>query len=300
MAPRMYNAGAACALAQVGLLKTAEYDDVPLLIAGGAAAGTPFLGLIGEKPLRHTPSINPAIPHAQSLEELAKGMKPGDVLVTTTPGPGFYKTPQTTVTGAPFHHVVPVVDVDPVTKRPRVLIESDALYDYPTKSPKTGPRAQPWDAAEALQKKYPEVIHLRPTEPLSPEQLEKMRKDLVARAKRPYSTGQAVKNWLYDIFVPKLSKKPGVICQGSVCSTAPAQALYEATGRRVVGNKPVARLLPVDYVRSPLFEPVAAHMPSGGIGPKSRLIRRLGSRAGLALLLGTSAMLGAEALTHRS
>jgi hypothetical protein len=305
MRRRYYNAGATCALARLGLIKTAKDDGsgtLPALAAGGAIAATPFLGMIGEQPLRHDPIHNLDIPRVDSLEELSKRMQPGDVLVTARPGTAdIAKTPQVATTGSRMHHVVPVVGTHPKTGRPQVLINSDLLYDYSHGKPRPNLMEDALDAARTLEKRYPEAVILRPNKPLSASDIARIREGLTLRAKDPFSMRQAVKNWLTDMFVPKV-KGLGLgqqVCRGSICATAPAQVLHETAGLRVHPTKPAHGLLPADFLRSDAFTPIAAHIKPGRMGPKALKALRFGSRAGLGLLMGGGVALGLKKLLEK-
>jgi len=53
---------------------------------------------------------------------------------------------------------------------------------------------------------------------------------------------------------------PQVICQGNVCSTMPAQAMKEVTGRGIVPGKAAPDVFPTDFLRSQQFELVGSKL----------------------------------------
>lgn len=281
-----YKLGVQSVLQRLGLQKD-EGAPLPAAAAGAIAAGTPFLGLIGEKPLLHDPFQNPNIPRAASLQELAGQMKPGDVLVSTRPGMNFWKAPQLFSGGSELYHTVPVVDAP--HGKPRVYIESDALYDYQSKQPRRSARAEPWDAERALRKKYPEAVVLRPNDPLTEDQLNAIRENMRLRARRRYDIPRSFKNWFRDIFLPKIETLPGKrVCKGDICSTLPLQARHEVTGFDLgVGKKP-KNVLPADWLRSTNVTPVSAYVDPTikHLSPRVLKALRLSGRAALGAGLG--------------
>jgi hypothetical protein len=273
--PRHYADGGQRALFVLGLTKEAG-DDVWETAAPATAAGVgailPFLGDIGQPAIKHDPILNPNIPRVKSYAELERKLKPGDILLTTKPKQlDPYKLPQVFNTGSEFYHVVPVVS-GPTKGEVRVWVDNDALWDYE----KDKPRAGGPKPLYKMERRFPEVVALRPKEGLNPKQLKQFETYLADAAKKPYNTTQAITNWLRDVFLPKktpnikdLSK---VVCQHGICSTVPASARAVSGATPVIAKKIPKHTLPPDFLRSDLFEPVAARVKTRR--PSARLVPR--------------------------
>lgn len=271
---------------------------VPGLLAGGAVAGSPFLGLIGQKRIIHDPYHNPDI-RRTSLEELERLARPGDVILTNKRKGTGWKTVQMPQESE-FYHAQPVI----ARRGGQALTESAGGLGY--EQFENMSRKQLYrdyirglkDAARG--EHYSDVLLMRPKTKLTPAQQKAFEDAAVERAKKPYAKGRAMTNWLKDIFLPKIrggeSKIPaGYTCSGDVCSTLPANAYAAATGKTPFKGKMPGDIMPADYLREgSAYEPVAAHLSYKGLTPGQLRSRGLLARGGLGLGLGAATYAGVQ------
>jgi hypothetical protein len=237
------------------------------------------MGMIGESKLVNDPNEYPDVKRF-SKEEILAAARPGDIFAVSKPGweNAIGKIPQVLTTGSEFYHVEPVVD-----KRGKnvATIEVSADGIAPTNTPPL-----PY-GTETIKKKMSKYIEqgdlalLRPKFDFTPEQKEKYLDRIKELSPRPYDDAGAVSTWLNDIFVPKPLRRftSNKTNDSNICSTFPAQALFEATGRRVQQDVSPNRTLPVDYLRdNSSYELVGATDPQEEKVLKNPLATRLASR----------------------
>lgn len=265
----------------------------------GAAAGAPFLGMIGQKPIVHDPLASPNVHTTHDIEELRRAAQPGDVLVSTRGAFSPYKAPQAFISGTDYYHAEPVVGKHEGKAH---SMTSGSLYNNPEMAGK-----EPMEAlnrgvpvASAPQEHIPSsilegdnVTLMRPKTPLTPEQHAAFLEDFAKRTTAPYSSETAIGSWLKDIFVPKnlkVTHDPTKECAGDICSTAVAKAYEKATGTPAVPFKSTASTMPADLLREgSAFEPVMHHInPANQALIKNRLPAQLAARG--ALGLGTAGL----------
>jgi len=141
---------------------------------------------------------------------------------------------------------------------------------------------------------YRDAVLMRPETPLTPKQKRVLQERIVERARQPYKTQQGVRGFLKDVFLPRTGVGPGkMVCEGNVCSTLPAQATYEATGRNVgeaFGKKP-SEMLTADYLREGSgYKPVAARIASKPLSPATLKRLNIAGRGALGGALGLGAI----------
>lgn len=254
------------------------------LMAGAAAS--PFMGLIGQKPIIHDPFSNTKIPRTQSMSELARQARPGDVLVTTKPTGSIWKQFMSPMTGSEFYHAQPVIGkknrlgttLEAGEYAPRIF-KNHTLKDILNVEADTIP--------EAMRGNYPDVMLMRPRTPLTPEQTQRFVRESLQRGRQRYSTGQAVSGWLKDLFVPKIpgleNTKNRPVCEGAMCSSLPAMG-YNSIGKSVISGKAPHSVMPTDFLRSEEFEPVIARLSRepGAMKKVTPYLARAGIGAALA------------------
>lgn len=302
-----YGQGVSKALRWLGLQDSPEESHLGRNIAMGAAATTPFLGLIGQQRLRHNPLLNPDIRRG-SLEELARRARAGDVVVTGKGG-----SPVTSLTGNELWHAEPVlgrrggkgIGVSGGELTPRQLRlagelhpERAAHYEELAKAIEKDPR-QLEKHIEPLDKRLRGVqqdrlVLLRPKKELSPAQIEKLRRVGYSEAIKPYQIRRAFSTQLKDWFLPKipgLERLGRTQCSGNICMT-PAAHGFESVhgGTPVVPGKAAKDVISSDFLRSKHYEPVMAHIDEAAAKNYGKLHRlgSLGTRAALGLGLAGS------------
>jgi hypothetical protein len=257
--PDMYKLGVSSALARLGLTQPEEESHLGRNIAMGAAAGLPFLGLIGQKKLLHDPLRTPeqfeGVRRYKTLRGLEHAVGPGDILVAGNPGWEGWKAVQSPTTGSHFYHA----DIAPSQGK---YMPAGELYST---RPERMERRRGWSPREAFRRAgrlrdypYEDVVVLRPRQALTPEQVKRLREIIKEQALRPYEASVGAQSVARDVFVPQTVGKanPGpVVCKGNVCSTMPARA-YEELGMPLL-SKPGQRVTAADLLRSELLEPVA-------------------------------------------
>lgn len=266
----------------------------------GAAAGAPFLGMIGQKPIKYDPLASPNVHTTHDIDELRRAARPGDVLVSTRGAFSPYKAPQAFISGTDYYHAEPVVAKHKGVAR---SMTSGSLYKNPDIIEGTNP-------LEAFKKSVPvagvetehipssilagdNVTLMRPKVPLTPEQNKAFLEHFAKTTTAPYSSETAIGSWLKDIFVPKNLKvehNPASECAGDICSTAVAKAYEKATGKPAVHFKTTAETMPADLLREgSAFAPVMHHInPANKSLITHRLPAQLAARA--ALGLGTAGL----------
>jgi hypothetical protein len=280
-----HKLGANRALQALGLSPQPE-DHTLRNVGIAAGAGAPFLGLIGRQQIKHDPFFNQNISR-MSMEELERAARPGDILLTTDPAKGIIPKAQAGITGSEFYHAQPVVG-----RRGGVgtTLTAGELAEGFEGVSRRGILRELDPISESI-KKYRDAVLLRPTEPLTAEQLAKLQDEIIARAKTPYAPKRGLTTMLRELFVPKI---PGaenfgrVVCQGDVCSTLPAQSM-QAIERNLLEGKPAKGLITSDYLRSKALEPVGAHLGGAPMMSAKALSRaKWLTRGGLGLgLAGT-------------
>lgn len=253
----MSKQGARACLIKLGL--ESESSDIdPRLVAAGLAAPTPFLGMIGQKPIIHDPATNPNIPRFESARDIEHLVRPGDVLITGKDEPSIWRGFSEPFSGSALYHAETVGRNR--TGHPTHV--GNEMFN----SPRWTNASDDELARNALRIRnmarghYPDFVVLRPknlggnTEPVM--------QDVLARSKRKYDLDTALGAWLHDIFVPKtkLTQKirPEVICEGNICSTIPSMALKSKANIDVIPGTPASLTMPADFLRSTEFEPIAA------------------------------------------
>lgn len=253
--------------------------------AVAAAGAAPFAGMIGQEKIKHDPHTNKNIRRFSTMDELARNARPGDVIITSKPK-SIWKSTQSPFSGSQFYHAQPVVG----QRGGRGTTASAGNYGknyYKSLSQKNFASELETIGREMKSEKYKDVVLLRPKTPLKGKELKTFVSQNLDRARTQYDTTGAIKSWAKDIFMPKiiphgmLKKEKGVtaikyvkmkdpntgkmakrplLCKGNVCSTMPAQAMEEATGRRVVRGKHSKDVMPADFLRSSEYEPVGARV----------------------------------------
>lgn len=268
-------------------------------LAVGAAAASPFAGMIGQGKVLHDPHLDASIPRHRNLEELGEIAQPGDVLMTTKPKGSFWKKFIQPVTGSDFYHVQPIVDYSGGEGR---TIDNNEFRDPSyRKKPNDFIRTELNTLPDLHDREdYKDMFLLRPNKPLSPAEVDTFRNEAITRGRNHYDSPGAIKSYLRDLFVPKVGGPDTTVrpaCKGDICSTTPAQALA-ATGRHVVPGKAPHQVFPADYLRSDQFHPVGAYVTHGGPSSRYRRLAPLMLRAGMGAGLGgaTYAVSGDPAL----
>ncbi len=280
---------------RVAAAQAPEEDHTVRNVAMGVAAASPFGGLIGRKPIIHDPLQGAVGENYASYSDLAKAGKPGDILLMSKAKGSVFKNVIDPGGGSQFYHAQPVVG----RKRGRGTTYSAG--DQADISWKTEAAADPkWRGRDYASRiddyvkgpvyNYSDGVLLRPKKPMSKGTQAKYLNALDARVPRDYDGVQGFKAWMRDMFIPKIKgisdRRPDTICEGNVCSTMPAMAYHEATGRRVVPNVAAQDTMPVDYLRAQDYELVGSY-----VTPETRALQNKWTRkvAPLALRAGIGA-----------
>lgn len=266
----------------------APEDHTVRNVAMGVAAASPFGGLIGRKPIIHDPLQGAVGENYASYSDLAKAARPGDILLTSKAKGSVFKNVIDPGGGSQFYHAQPVVT------RSRNKGTTYSAGDFIGDTLEDGrPRDRAFrvdDYVKGPETNYSDGVLLRPKKPLDKKTQKAYLDALDARVLRPYDSMHGVRSWLRDMFVPKIKgvtdRRPDTICEGNVCSTMPAQAYHETTGRRVVPNVAAQDTMPVDYLRSQDYELVGSH-----VTPETRALQNKWGRkvAPVALRAGIGA-----------
>lgn len=281
------------------IVKIADIDTQDAIVGG--AAVSPFLGMIGQQRLKHDPLRNKNVKR-MSLDDLARQAQPGDVVLTSKPK-SLWKTFQAPFQGSEFYHAQPIVG------RRGGRGTTASAGNYRDKYYRKQNYKDFLDEVETLgnemkAEKYKDAIIMRPKKKMSPAEHKKFIEQSLDRVRTDYDMDRAKSSWLRDLFVPKVKpfdrgksskiKYKGnvpVSCEGNICSTVPAQAYSEATGRNIV-RKPGSHTLPTDYLRSNEYVPVGAHISDAA--QKARRIQPYLARGAM----GAGLAGGAYALTE--
>lgn len=281
---QLYKLGARTLRQRLGLQE--PEDHTVRNVAMGAAAASPFMGLIGQKPITKDPHLDPSI-RRTTLRELSELAKPGDVVVSSEPHWSGWKLFQTPVTGTEFYHAFPVVGQ---RQGQGTGVTAGELHDPKRKKPltTTGAKRQLEELrSDMMRQKYRDVMLMRPDQPLTPEQIKAFQDEAVRRAQTKYAPSRGVRALLRDIFVPKIKGLENVspLCEGNVCSTLPSQTHKAVTGADLVPGKPAKSVLTADYLREGSgLKPIAAHVSSTPrFSPRAMRALGLGLRGGLGL-----------------
>ena len=284
------------------LQKCAEEGDGldPLALGvGGAVGATPLLGLIGQKKLQFDPFRDKSIPRMTSYD-LSRAAKPGDVLVTSKPGGSGFKILQYPL-GSEFYHAQPVVS----TRGGHGTTVTAGQLDLPEYRKMKTKALLPYmqDVKAALRADhYRDAILMRPDRALSPAEIEQFKEIATRRATAPYTASKAVRGWIKEVLLPKIKgvtdkAPPGMkmVCSGDVCSTLPAQTMWEVRKQNIHKGKLPYDIMPTDYLREGSgYSPVGAKITSPRLSPKKLRAIQIASRLGLGLGLGAGAYSVAE------
>lgn len=298
----MYNSfyiyGRQQALERVGLEKhsAATNNDESGISTGqgvamGAAAAAPFAGLIGQKPLIHDPHLSNVGERYKTVDDLARAAQSGDVLVTTKPNFSMWKQTMTPLTGTDFYHAQPVIG-----RRGGQGVSASAgeFHDPSYKGAPLKNIVADSDKIPGMATDYSDYVLLRPKD-VNKQEIKQIAQNSGKRLTREYDMFNAMRAWAHDLFVPKIpgveNLKGNTVCEGNVCSTLPAQALKEVTGKDVVPGKPAKFVMPADFLRSDKYDLIGAHLPNKGPSTFNRKILPYASRAalGAGLAAGTYA-----------
>lgn len=248
-----------------------EGSNLARNVAVGSLAAAPFAGMIGQKSLKHDPTLGHAAGQRyKDLEELSRNARPGDVLALGKPEGGFFKHMIAPVAGSDFYHVQPVFGQETHNGITRGLTSNTgALSDYDLPHKKRIRNMQedaPWVGGDLEKHKYHDVVLMRPKQKLTPAQQKVFNEQAMIRSAQPYDTTKAVSNWLKDLLVPKIKgvtdrgQQLAGECEGNICSTVTSQPFHQATGKSVVPGKAAQDVMPADFLRSDEFEPVGHHL----------------------------------------
>lgn len=294
MAPRLYNAGVACALADLGLSKTAalpSFSDVTgedhtlrnALV--GAAGVSPFLGLIGQRGFKTSP-YHGAVAPQMDVHKLMMEAMPGDIILTREAKPTLFRQIHEAVTGSPLHHVEPVIGKKDVYYGTTADVAEHATPAGQLESAAEQRARAATIGERAHQKGYKDITLLRPKTPVDVEALANR---AMLESRKPYSITGALSGTLKDVFVPKIPgvTDRGLVCRGNTCATLTGEALRAGTGARVpvVPGKTVSELLPADFLRSGQFELVGHTSPLS-----AEAMQQLGRKATRRALLTRGAL----------
>ena len=99
------NRGCIDTFVKLGIALNAK--SIAPIVAGAVAMGSPFLGLIGQRPLPQDPSRNKNIPE-MTFEELARNARVGDIILTSK-APGTFGKALQLARGSEYHHSQPII-----------------------------------------------------------------------------------------------------------------------------------------------------------------------------------------------
>lgn len=259
------------------------------MLTGAAVAGSPFLGLIGQKPIIHDPYQNKNIKR-MNWDQLQRAARPGDMILTNKRQGTGWKTTQTPQ-GSEFYHAQPVV-----ARRGGRGLSASAGENVYSELRNLSPK-QLLDYTRniktlARENHYSDVMLMRPDTPLTSAQQKAFGEEALKRSRNPYDKIRAGTAWLKDIFLPKIGPgstdiPKGYQCKNDVCSTLPANAYAKATGKSPFPGKLPGDILPADYLREGSgYRPVGARLSYEGISPERMRMRNLGMRGGIGAGLG--------------
>lgn len=298
MSSSWYKYGREGALSALGL----EEDNTLRNVAVGGAAASPFLGLIGQRRLRHDPHLGakPALGQ-MDIHKLMMEAQPGDIVAYSLPKGGkrgIYPQLFEALLGTPYHHTEAVVGkhegIFGKSIAPGQELTGDVTSSVPEQVARTKTIGQ-----HAAEGGYRDAILLRPKQfmgtggQMTPE-VQRFVNQAIITAREPFVLPRGIKGVLRDLFVPKIpgltdrgkTRAMGDAYKGLVCSTGSCEALAAGLGERspVVPGKGAREVLPPDFLRSSNLN-LIAHAPGSEplsrFGRYKRLARNLGVRAGL-------------------
>lgn len=267
--------------------------------AVGAAALSPFAGLIGRQKMRHDPLQGAQGVEYKDLRSLSRAAQTGDVLLTSKPSGSLFKSVITPAGGSQFYHAQPVtgtMDGHGYTLSAGDLAGQDIK---PSQAKHWDTRIDKYFKQPSVQ--YSDAVLLRPKTPMTKEQIKALQTEYGKRVVRDYDNTKALSTFARELFVPKLDSlarlRPETVCEGNVCSTLPAMAHQEATGKRVVPGKASQDIFPTDFLRSSEYELVGSHVTPETRALEGTLRRKLAPwllRAGLGTALGAGTYAATE------
>lgn len=257
--------------------------------AMGAAAVSPFMGMIGQKRVLHDPHTNTNIARG-SHAQLMSAARPGDVFVYADRDGSVWRTAGR-ATGSDFFHTMPVVQGRGASAKNIISGEFDHDPALRARMQQGGQSAVSKNL-DSLKKSFkevgnPDMVLLRPKQPLTPQQQKAFAAQAMERGAQKYSPSKGVSAFLHELFMPKVfggGGKPAPVCEGDMCSTLVSESMNSA-GRKVVDNKASRHVMPVDLLRSEQYAPVMARVQGKAPGRFARAmpwVARAGIGAGLA------------------
>lgn len=286
------------------LLRTDDLDDQARaqkhrLMATGAAGALPFAGMIGQKKIIHDPMQGAKGKKYRTMQDLSRAARTGDVILTTKPEGSFFKNLIAPISGSEFYHAQPVVG-----QRAGSGLSYDTghaineLEDVGTKRQQVKElRKNAPSVAKSVRGNYPDVMLLRPKKQLTARQAKVYQDEALLRSAGIYDTPKAISSWVKEVMVPKIhgvtDRGPQTICEGNICSTAPAMAMHKATGTEVVPGKRAQDVFPSDYLRSENYELVGHRLQNASRyarkGKLNRVLTPIATRGAMgATLAGTT------------
>lgn len=251
------------------------------LAAMGVAGMSPFAGMIGEQPIRHDP-LQGAEGHTfETLRDLENAARSGDVVLMSKPEGSFFKNVIMPSGDSQFYHAQPITHTDKGRAYTVSAGDLHGVYDNPEalRDPDTlfgAVKEKNWTLTDYMSSghhPYTDAVLLRPKKPMTPEELRRFKEAIGDRATRIYDDDKGIGTFFRNTFVPKhdffTRGRPDTVCEGNVCSTMPAQAYHEATGRDVIPGKRAQDVFPTDFMRSGEFDQVGSH-----VSPKTRALEK--------------------------
>jgi len=230
------------------------------LAVAGAAGASPFLGLIGQSPLR---DLRDARQYKAPLSLLAD-LQEGDVVLQGLPKGekgNLYNTFVQKITGSPYMHAE--------IKTPEGFLSGGGRY-----SPE-------------LEDKYKNLVVLRAKD----GQGRQLAEEAMRRGPGTYSHDKSISAAIKDIFLPKIRKSStGNIpsCEGKYCTTPAGEAAEQVLKERVTRGQSAHNLSAADFLRKDSPFEVRGYL--GDLPPSKarQLATKLIPRAALGAGLGAS------------
>jgi hypothetical protein len=226
-----------------------ESSQVPALAAATAAGATPLLGLIGRPSVTHNPLVNPQGSKYDNLSDFVKSLRKGDVLVTKSRDKSLKEKLFSLASPDGFFHAETVLMPNKASWIGKAPSRS-SIKKMRSLTERFGPgRDTP-------------IVVLRPKGSTVAQQQEFAENATNRILGREFGIGEMLSSALHDTFVPKINNTgSNVFCEKGVCSTAPAEAFFQQTGKRVVPGVPISKTLPHHLMMSPEFEAVSHYIP---------------------------------------